>query len=180
MRIALVIILRCLPFYNAKVKPKETEVFDHIDVKYTTNILEAVDNMNISFIQQNILYYIAGYIVKSLIKRITCNDCIHILTHTNNITFEHTYCSEIVPASSFMKFINRGKLCVPSTVVYNIIQYVEKVFKAELHNGNTDQFKTNIIRITIQHYIPTIMSLFEPRHPVTDTAGVEELHETIT
>lgn len=105
-----------------------------------------MENINISFIQQNILYYISGYIVNGLIKKIKCVDCITILTNTN-ITYEHNYCSEPYSESSFMKFINRGKLNLPSKVVHNILLFVEKAFEAELNVQpvNANNFKTNII-----------------------------------
>jgi len=106
--------------FKCKNKTKEnSEAFDCNDFKRITNIIQAMENINISFIQQNILYYISGYIVRGLIKKIKCDDCIAILTNTNNKTYEHNYCSEIYSESSFMKFINRGKLYLPSAVVYN-------------------------------------------------------------
>ncbi|EFN64884.1 THAP domain-containing protein 9, partial [Camponotus floridanus] len=43
----------------------------------------SIDNVNLSFLQQNILYYITGSIIRTLLTEIHCHHCINILIERN-------------------------------------------------------------------------------------------------
>jgi len=73
-------------------------------------------------VKNNILYYIAGYIIRKLV--LECTSCKMALLSQNN---EHDYCKSV----SFSKFINlknKGGLISASDSVLKIIQEVDKIF----------------------------------------------------
>lgn len=121
--------------YNKKNNVKFDD-FDFIDYKPIEEIVEAIDNVKISLIQQNILYYISSCIVKNLCKVIKCDNCIQILI-SNNKNNEHIYYIQASSESSFLNFVNRGKLYIPSLAVYKIVLFAKKVFRAELNINST-------------------------------------------
>lgn len=158
-------------YYNNNIQQNEKEI-------ELLSVL--VDNANLSFIQENILYYIAGTIVRLLLSEIHCCYCIDTLIDKNVIHNKlHTYAINMNKYNSFTTFVNRGKLCYPSNTIFEIIKTTEKVFKIEITLGNIQQpnFTQKIVNSVIQKLLPKIKEMFSPKHPIVDSTGSEDLHE---
>jgi len=125
-----------------------------------------IDNINFSCIQENILYYISGYIIHTLLKE---THCANILIDCNVTISDkcHNYTVNVNKYNSFTIFVNRGKLCYPSNAVFKIVETIEKTFKTELilHDIRKTNFKRNIVMNTVQMLLPNIRKMFTPEHP---------------
>lgn len=156
--------------YDASKNAEESEEF-----------LNMVDNLKLSPIQENIVYYIAGTIVRTLLKEIHCHHCANILIDHNMAISDkcHSYTININKYNAFTLFVNRGKLCYPSSAVFTIVETVEKTFKTELtlHGMRETHFKRNIVINTVQMLLPNIRNMFTPEHPVSYNIEDEDLHE---
>lgn len=147
------------------------------DSSDSDKLLDALNNINLSDYQENILYYITGYIISQFMKKCDCFHCHDILLlHVS----DHNYTVNSSNRASFITFVNRGKLCIPSDMAYEIVKFGEKVFKAELNVGfiGSINFKERMIAEAIKHYVVKIRTLFQPLHPIADTSNqCNELHE---
>ena len=93
-------------------------------------LISQVDIHEPTELKANILTYIAGLVVKKLLKKIKCITCIKSLTSGYICTpnDEHDYHQAPYQRKSHMAltlFLNKGSLHIPSTLVVSIIQYVE-------------------------------------------------------
>jgi len=70
-------------------------------------LLNIVNSINLSYIQENILYYISGTIIRTLLKEIHCQHCVNILIE-KNAPCNHNYTVNIKKYNSFTTFVNRG------------------------------------------------------------------------
>lgn len=92
-------------------------VFDH---NYLTNVTE------ISEFSNNIIEYIAGYIVKQLQKKLYCEECLRVLTIQSSNT------------NNFVYAVNRGGLIQPTQDVITICIKCERIIRHNLHiSSNT-------------------------------------------
>lgn len=144
------------------------------------HLSDLMNSDNISSLQQNILYYITGCIVRTLLLKIKCEYCHKFLLKDTYNDIEHCYAKddkELNKYSTFSTFVNRGKLCFPSDIAYKIILTGEKAFLNEIHCGNINMsfLKRNIIAIVLDKLYCTV--LFESTHSVLDNTGAEDLHE---
>lgn len=142
-----------------------------------------INNVNLSYMQENILYYIAGTIVRTLLKKINCHHCANMLIEKKVASYDtfHNYTIDVTKYNSFTTFVNRGQLYYPSSAVFKIVEVVEKAFRTELafHSIQESNFKRNIVMRTIQILLPNMKTMFFPEHPVIDNTGDEDLHETL-
>lgn len=93
---------------------------------------------------------------------------------------DHSYIVNSSNRASFLTFVNRGKLCFPSDIAYDIVKLGEKIFKAQLNIGfmGSINFKERMIAEAVKHYADKIHTLFQPSHPIVDTSNQSnELHE---
>ncbi len=84
---------------------------------------------------ENVLYYIGGFIVRKLVKSITCTACkncliSHSLSSPLHLTDHDYLSSDNQRASAYTHFVNKGGLRLPSTLVLSVLKYAEIVFKA--------------------------------------------------
>lgn len=105
---------------------EETEIDIYLDILSSIQLIEYTNE---------ILDYIAGYIVKNICKKVVCPYCIDLLVKSD--LTDHSY----VKDTNFTSFVNRGKLKIVSSGVSLIIQEPEKSFQAvvvinkKLHNN---------------------------------------------
>jgi len=91
-----------------------------------------LDSTNLGHFVKDILDYIGGYIVRGILNKIVCSECINLLIKNN---FDHEY-----GHSNFTTSVSRGKLINISYAVSLIIQQLEKSFQViivkeqKLHN----------------------------------------------
>ena len=105
--------------------------------------LEAADHSEFTM---NVLHNICGFIVSKLEKSISCSQCINDITESPSQSQErsdHDYCSKssddmYVNASTFTNFVNKGGLCIPSTLVLKVVSYAEQVFRCYVSSTTHD------------------------------------------
>lgn len=81
-------------------------------------------------IEDNILYYIAGYVVRSLVGRSKCEDCSGALVATTINSNDHQYTN--IDAGSYGRLTtikNRGGLTIPSRGVFQVIKRADRIFR---------------------------------------------------
>ena len=87
-------------------------------------------------LKDNILYYIAGYIVQSLLAKVSCETCKGELLL--DPTDAHASQLSMGPlCAKFTAFKQRGRLVFPSTVVFNIVRVTELVFHRHVVGAGT-------------------------------------------
>jgi hypothetical protein len=104
------------------------------------------------------LFYIGGFIVSKLVKKLTCQACKECLVGEVTPVMkasDHDYCgpstySQVSSASAFTLFVNNGGLRIPSKSVYTTIEHCEHIFKlyvCQKGNGinNMKNLKTKMI-----------------------------------
>ena len=95
-------------------------------------------------LKNNILYYIAGYIVRQMLKMLTCSSCANNISL--NMNAEHNYCRSS-EYSKFLDYCNRGGLCAPSHCTCKIILETEN--QIQLYTNNFKTLNSAKIGITV-------------------------------
>jgi hypothetical protein len=80
---------------------------------------------------ENVVEYIAGYVVKSVIKVLHCVPCTNALTDSSNVC-------------EFIKFKNKGSLINPSSDVIKICKLTEKCYRECVSPNLNSVLKRNI------------------------------------
>ena len=160
---------------NAMEESEERLMFEHLN-----------QNTHSDFIS-NILFYIGGFIVSKLIKKLTCQACKDSLLGSSIATVEtdHDYCGlsaydEVSSASAFTLFVNNGGLRVPSKSVFSIIEQCEHVFKQYVcQNGisSTKNLKSKMI-LQVCHYFLLESNKAVFSHHELSSNVVENDHQT--
>jgi hypothetical protein len=114
----------------------------------------------------NILFYIGGYIVSTLEKKLTCQACKECLVGEVIPVMKASdpnYCgpsnySQLSSASAFTLFVNNGGLRIPSKSVYTTIEHCEHIFKLYVcQKGNSinnmKNLKTKMILEVCHHFL---------------------------
>ena len=86
-------------------------------------MLDQVNEVHTNPLQDNILYYIAGYVVKALLKEESCQECKTELLDESSDTVSNT------PYSKFQKVKERGGLKHASPAVFKIVKAAEREFR---------------------------------------------------
>ena len=93
-----------------------------LDQESIENVLKTT---SITFVTGNVLYYIAGYILRSIIKSIDCDLCVESLLVPKQMS-DHQYFAS--PYGSLVQTKNSGGLIQSSHFVYKIVTTAEKIF----------------------------------------------------
>ena len=99
---------------QSKSSPEEDLLFSRLNPSGTSEFLA------------NILFYISGYIVFKLVKKLSCESCkTCLLSQVNPATPDHNYnaMNYNEAASAFTLFVNNGGLRIPSQSVYKIVEF---------------------------------------------------------
>ena len=122
---------------------KENEVLK--DENDTTNLMHEItdisfeEDTSISDSEQAIVYYVAGYITRSLRKPIKCNACCFLLSpgESIQISFEDGSISkkEIEAKEEFLALMSRGGLLKPSDILYITCIHASQLFNVLQKNG---------------------------------------------
>ena len=89
------------------------------------SIENALKTTSMTFVTEHVLYYIAGYILRSILKSIDCDLCVESLLVPKQIS-DHQYFTS--PYGSLVQIKNSGGLIQSSYFVYKIITTAEKIF----------------------------------------------------
>jgi len=82
----------------------------------------------------NIIYCIAGYVIKKILPVLTCEKCTKAVTDDSYVQ-DHTYCT--VANESFKtltRMKNRGGLELASESVFRVIKTTETYFKSVVYD----------------------------------------------
>ena len=92
---------------------------------------DELENVN-NPVQDNILYYIAGYIVRSLMGSVSCDSCSEALIEPKRPKYnDHQYSNNSLEPHEILTTVkDRGGLLRPSVSVFNTVKQCEKTFKA--------------------------------------------------
>ena len=93
-----------------------------LDQESIENVLKTT---SITFVTGNVLYYIAGCILRSIIKSIDCSLCVESLLVPKQMS-DHQYFTS--PYGSLVQTKNSGGLIQSSCFVYKIVATAEKIF----------------------------------------------------
>lgn len=139
-------------------------------------LLQLVEATSLTEYKNNVLYYIAGYIVNKLLEKMSCRYCISALLSNKLINKEHDYAVDINKHSSFTSFIDRGGLKHVSKFVFDVICYTEKVFTSMVSNSMLNTTKSKISMLVVQHFYSKLDELIDPPHPV-NSITCEDRHD---
>lgn len=139
-----------------------------------TEMILNIDRVSLSSIQKNILYYISGFIVRRFLSKSHCKYCHNIVLDKQS---DHNYTIDINVISSFTTFVSEGKLCIPSTGVFKVIEFSEKIYKSLITAGHCGKknFKLKLVSTVSSHFIPLISRNLFASHPITDSCN--DIHE---
>ena len=103
-------------------------------------------------LKDNILYYIAGYIVQSLLAKVSCETSNgELLLDT---TDAHASQLSVGPlCAKFTAFKQRGGLVFPSTAVFNVVRLTESVFCRHVVGAGTSVTNEKNTDLKIQSII---------------------------
>ena len=87
----------------------------------------------------DIIYYVAGFIARSLTKHFKCNGCSHFLG-TNEEILLPTLKNVPADSESFLKLINRGGLMKPSYVTYAVCIGAWEMYKLIMDNKDSKTY----------------------------------------
>lgn len=139
----------------------------------------------------NVLFYIAGYIVSKLIDNLSCLECKKCLVPlpTQPPIHGHDYTSSLYhdcgKASSFTRFVNKGGLKIPSTSVFRTVQYCEHVFRSTVSGQNCQSIsndsnlkKKMILQVCRYFSLDTTKKLFSDHEDGFNELLLEDDHST--
>lgn len=129
--------------------------------------------------QGNVLYYVTGFIVFKILQKNDCQFCHDILT-TNRHKSDHSYTLNINKFSAFTSFVNRGELCFASDAAFEIIKFVDSIFKQTVAMGflNVNNISSKLVLATLHRFQTHLQNMFTPKHPVTESIICLDSHET--
>jgi len=142
-----------------------------------------LDDESLSDLTQNILYYIAGFVVRKLKPKITCLQCNTALqtSHVSAISTERASITHQV--AQFSAYINHGGLIFASVGVFRIVECAEKCFRLlVLSNKNKITKQGNLVcsivntvsqKLNVDAIFPTLKD-----HYTATELGIEDIHGT--
>jgi len=171
-----------LPVNYFKSKKQKTltptrpiEPLDDESVQY----FQALDLDSMTDYQNNILYYIAGFVCRKVVSSLDCQECIALLLGNEpvNKNDDHNYSKmHVSNCASFTMKVSRGGLTFASELVFNVIQFCEKSFRQAVKGCNVVVNKVFINKI-VKH-LSISQTLAFSNHSISSAIDVEDLHGT--
>lgn len=166
------------PAFEFRTEKRQAQEIQFEDGNNEINtLIEYLNKKSLSDFQENVLYYISGYIVRSLINNSTCNYCNNIMLFKENIEHDYTVTNHF---SKFTNLINWGGLIPASDIVFRIVCFAEKQFRSIVDKQsifkNYTNIKNKLINTAIIHFSKKIEELV-PIHPLNQEFISEDLHE---
>lgn len=130
--------------------------------------------------QEAIIEYIAGFVVWSIVKKISCDVCGSALQEQKS-----SLCASDAAPMQFISCINRGGLIVPTKSVVQIVQTAEKAFDCLLLvlSQRSQRYQEsrlfNLLTASVNRHLSTVQ-LFESliQHDIDHALIMEDLHST--
>lgn len=117
------------------------------------------------YYQENILYYISGYVVKKLLDKVKCDECFLLVTKQDHSKPERYM--------GFICAVNMGKLIYPSQDVFKIVCFYHSVLK---HNPQAFASQQKVVDRVINSACTNFAGSVFKTHNVSAQLG-EESHE---
>lgn len=143
-----------------------------------------LDDIQLTDLQNNVLYFITGSLAKKFLKKFPCNFCHEcILIEVKSVDTDHMYSSmsnfTVSDFTSLTAIKNRGGLLFVSKVIFDIICYSEKVYSNSIGKVclTKKNLKTDMLR-NIRKYFISSGVLKKLNHPVVNTADADQ-HELL-
>lgn len=112
-------------------------------------------SIQFSFYKKSILGYIAGFIVREIFNRISCNRCIDALKYTPlTIENDHSYSNYVNPSLSLIISKNRGGLINSFSSVFKIIWKTENCIKSIINSPS--KLVKNKILFSVTHFLGNV------------------------
>lgn len=130
--------------------------------------------------QDNIIYYISGYVVRRLFQVLRCAECKELITVPYMCRDDHTYCKmPVANPAAFTVKVNRGGLFHPSEAVFKIVQYTEKCFRSALvmFTLNSEHFYNRLIN-SVCCFFGEQANVFGKGHSLVSAVDCEDMHES--
>lgn len=156
------------------LNPTNTDPFDDESDQYFL----ALQSDSLSDFQNNILYYIAGFICRKLRNLLDCVECINVLldNQPSQCHVDHSYAkNHVSDFSAFTMKISNGGLLLASESVFKVVQYCEKSYRRAVETLNLAVNKVLINNI-IRHLVGQ-PNLFR-QHSAASAIDIEDLHST--
>jgi hypothetical protein len=139
-----------------------------------------LDSLTLTDYREAMIEYIAGFIVRKLVKEVSCIVCANALQDPRN-----TLCLSDTAPTRFISCINRGGLVVPTKSVVQIVRTAEKAFKLSVSGcGSKPEITSNshlfkLLSTSVNRHLFTV-SLFESllQHDLDHACITEDLHST--
>ena len=139
----------------AELRLKDT-MRDLCDVPATDSSISQMatfDFGNLSDFSQNVIAYIAGFVVRSLHKRLTCNECSAVLTSAKSTV------NESEAGCSLIKTKDRGGLLQPSDDVVKLCKLSESQFRSLMAPGQRPVVATGLKQTLINSVLRSCIGL---------------------
>ena len=114
------------------------------------SIENALKTTSMTFVTENVLYYIAGYILRSILKSIDCDLCVESLLVPKQMS-DHQYFTS--PYGSLVQIKNSGGLIQSSYFVYKIITTAEKIFHLTVVDNPLKITSNRVLVLTMVYHI---------------------------
>ena len=111
-------------------KPAKMDTAENLD-DMSEDILFAFLNYDVSIYKCNVLFYIAGVLVKKIAKTVSCEQCSALLFYSpsRDAIYDHNY-QLPSPYAQFLMVKNKGGLVISAVQVYEVLLICETIFRA--------------------------------------------------
>ena len=93
-------------------------------------LYQLLEDVEISLLQENVLYYISGWILRNIVDSIDCHECAESLVKDSTCTQSTGYSYESLVSSK-----DRGGLYHPSHAVHKLVMSCERAFQIHVVNN---------------------------------------------
>lgn len=107
-------------------------------------------------IQSNIIYYIAGFIVRQLAGSVKCPECSDLLTNNQLATVQDDHAQYCMSFTGLLDVKNKGGLIQPSSYVYEALVFAERQFHA-----NVSRYPSSTPKLLSKLIIGALTSVYE-------------------
>ena len=153
---------------------------DHEVEKYSRQLLKELSQENDEKLEsgdEGVVYYVSGFVSKSLMKNEKCEGCIDLMVGDRNDA-----CSDDTDKSNekkenesnFLEMINRGGLCKPFDITFMSCVFAWKHFKQIMNEQKSLFFTFPYPCDTFVHSLIEMMRADEDGRVIIDTACEEE------
>ena len=129
-----------------------------------------------SFHKESILGYISGFIVRRMIKKISCVPCSAAIQFDPSVTeIDHRYSRFSNPFTSLISSKDRGGLIKPSASVFRIVSATEGCIKSLIHSPS--KLNKKVIQLAVNQFIHNPFPQLDD-HDKESEPFAEDLHST--